>query len=132
MRPRAGALAIVSALAVSPIGAKEHIVEATWSPAGEFKAELSMAPGKFKEVCVPLKQGDRVEWSFSSRFPTDFNVHYHVGKETVYPVKTEGRASGQGTLEVAVSEVHCWMWKARAEPLVMSTSLKRLRSDLVR
>ena len=125
MRPRAGALAIVSALAVSPTGAKEHIVEATWSPAGEFRAELSMAPGKFKEVCVPLKQGDRVQWSFSAQAPSDFNIHYHVGKETVYPVKFEGKLAEKGTLEVAVTEVHCWMWKAGTTPVTLSASLRR-------
>jgi hypothetical protein len=28
-----------------------------------------------------------VRWNFTAAAPVDFNIHYHVGKEAVFPVK---------------------------------------------
>ena len=105
--------------------AKEHLVEVSWSPAGDFNAELRIAPGKFKELCVRLKKGERVEWTFSSPVDTAFNIHYHVGSDVSYPAKVDGIRNAQGTLAVAIDQDYCWMWKAGAETAPLVARLKR-------
>ena len=121
-------LLLAAAMAASSAGAKEHLIEVAWSRDGDYKAELRIATGKFKELCVPLKKGERVEWSFSSPVDTSFNIHYHVGSEVSYPAKVDGILAAQGTLEVRTDQDYCWLWKAGAEPAQLAASLK-LRSE---
>ncbi|MEO5677882.1 MAG: hypothetical protein ABIQ84_10065 [Usitatibacter sp.] len=113
-----------AALAAPAAAGKEHLIDVVWGPDGEYKTELRVAPGKFKELCVPLKKGERVEWSFSSPVDTSFNIHYHVGSEVSYPAKVDGIRTAQGTLEVKIDQDYCWLWKAGAEPAQLAASLK--------
>ena len=112
-------------MAAPPAGAKEHLIEVAWSGDGDYKAELRIAAGKFKELCVPLKKGERIEWSFSSPVDTSFNIHYHVGSDVSYPAKVDGIRAAQGALEVKADQEYCWLWKAGAEPAQLAASLKR-------
>lgn len=105
--------------------AKEHLIEVSWSPAGDYKTDLRIAPGKFKELCMPLKKGERVEWSFSSPVDTAFNIHYHVGADVSFPAKVDGIRAGHGTLDVSVDQHYCWMWKAGSEAAPLTAGLKR-------
>ena len=41
--------------------------------------------------------------------PVDFNIHYHVGKETEFRAKQAQVSSGQDTLRVAAREDYCWL-----------------------
>ena len=122
----AALLILLSAAAMSapPAAATEHLIEVAWSRDGDYKAELRIAPSKFKELCVALKKGERVEWSFSSPVGTSFNIHYHVGSDVSYPAKVDGIRAAQGTLEVAIDQDYCWLWKAGAEPAPLAASLK--------
>ena len=120
-----GILLAAATLIAPAVAAKEHLIEVSWSPAGDFKSELRIAPGKFKELCTPLKKGERVEWSFSSPVDTAFNIHYHVGSDVSYPAKVDGIRAAQGTLEVMVDQDYCWMWKAGAEPVPLTATLRR-------
>lgn len=118
------------AVLVSPdLMAKEHLLEISRSEAGDYKAELRIAPKKFKELCVPLKKGERVDWLFSAPIDTSFNIHYHVGSEVTYPAKVEGIRSARGTLEVAADQPYCWLWKAGSESLELAVSLKLLAPE---
>lgn len=120
-----GILFTAGALLASAAAANEHLIEVSWSPAGDYKTDLRIASGKFKELCVPLKKGERVEWSFSSPVDTSFNIHYHVGSDVSFPAKVDGIRAAQGTLEVMVDQDYCWMWKAGAEPAPLTATLKR-------
>lgn len=104
--------------------AKEHLVEVTREQARDFTREIPVAPGKFKEVCVPLRAGDRVEWRFSSSTQTAFNVHYHVGEKAAYPEKRDAVSEANGVLAVDRDEHYCWMWKAGAQQAIVSVALK--------
>jgi len=106
--------------------ARAEIVEIAWSSGGAFTQSKRIAAGKFVEVCGKLPAGVNVEWSFEANAPTDFNIHYHVGKEVVFPTKVSQVARGQDTLRVKVEQDYCWMWTNKtAEPVVLKASFQR-------
>ena len=113
-----------TAMAAPAAAGKEHLIDVAWSPDGDYKADLHIAPTKFKELCVALGKGERVEWSFSSPVETSFNIHYHVGADVLYPAKVDGIRAAQGVLEVASEQDYCWMWKAGSEPAQLVVRLK--------
>lgn len=121
------ALALVVAATAPSALANEHLVEVEWGPAGDYAAELRIPSRKFKELCVVLKKGERVTWSFSSSAVTSFNIHYHVGKEVSYPAKVEGIRSADGLLAVPADQHYCWMWKADAGSVELTARLHRER-----
>lgn len=107
------ALAGVLALLLAPMGAAfaaNHIVEIKWDAEGQYTHQAEVLPTKFVEVCGKLKPGQKVAWSFKGGAPMNFNIHYHLGKETVYPVKLSEVKDGAQTLQVQAEQVHCWMW----------------------
>jgi len=87
-----------------------EIVTIQWTPSGTFARKLSIAPAKFAEVCGPLAVGEQVRWRFRADRPLDFNVHYHVGKDVVYPVRQDGAIERDGVLAVSRRDEYCWMW----------------------
>ena len=103
-----GALAAAT-LSGAALGAT-HIVDIAWPPDGRFAHKAQIAAGKFVEVCGKLAVGEGVRWSFTSAAPVDFNIHYHVGKEAVFPAKQAQVSNGRDTLNVAVAQDYCWMW----------------------
>ena len=64
-----------------------HIVDVAWDPSGRFNHSATVPPGKFVEVCGRLDSGMKVRWEFDAVAPMDFNIHYHVGKDAVFPAK---------------------------------------------
>jgi len=98
--------------------AEATIIELKFPAGGEARYAQSIAPGKFLEVCGKLLKDQRVTWSFKADGKTDFNVHYHVGKEVVFPEKADGIASAQGELRVALDQDYCWMWSNKAASAV--------------
>jgi hypothetical protein len=99
------------AMMAIPAMAANHIVDIAWTSDGHFAQSATIEPGKFVEVCGKLEQGAVVRWDFSATAPVDFNIHYHVGKETEFPAKQSQVSSGRDTLRVTVQEVYCWMWR---------------------
>ena len=106
--------------------AHAELVEIVWRSDGTFTQQKSVGAGKFVEVCAKLPAGLKVDWSFEASGPTDFNVHYHVGKEVVYPTKMAQAARAQDTLRVKVEQDYCWMWSNKtAEPVVLKANFQR-------
>ena len=106
--------------------ASSHIVDIAWSPEGRFAHQAQIAAGKFVEVCGKLVVGNAVRWSFTSAALVDFNIHYHVGKETVFPTKQVQVASSRDTLNVAVAQDYCWMWTNKGSaPVSLTVELAR-------
>lgn len=114
-----GALAAAT-LSGAALGAS-HIVDIAWPPDGRFAHKAQIAAGKFVEVCGKLAVGERVRWSFTAAAPVDFNIHYHVGKEAVFPAKQTQVTSGRDTLNVAVAQDYCWMWTNKGRDAVSLT-----------
>ncbi len=106
--------------------ARAEIVEILWSGGGNFTQHTQVAAGKFVEVCAKLPAGLKVEWSFEASGPTDFNIHYHEGKEAVFPAKMSQVARGQDTLQVKVEQHYCWMWSNKtADSVVLKAGFQR-------
>jgi hypothetical protein len=114
-----GALAAAT-LSGAALGAT-HIVDIAWPPDGRFAHKAQIAVGKFVEVCGKLAVGDGVRWSFTAAAPVDFNIHYHVGKEAVFPARQTQVSSGRDTLNVAVAQDYCWMWTNKGRDAVSLT-----------
>ena len=100
-----------------PLTASADIVDIKWAD-GKFSHKASIAPKKFLEVCGKQKKGDGVAWNFKGNAPTDFNIHYHVGKEVSYPEKRAEIASAEGTLSAPLDQDYCWMWSNRTAQAV--------------
>ncbi len=117
---RAGVVLVLAFAVVAP-STQAEIVDIAWAADGRFERRLSVAPGKFAEVCGKLPAGLKVSWNFEASTPMDFNVHYHVGKEVVLPPKFTAVATAKGTLATKVDQDYCWMWtnKSAASATVM-------------
>ena len=101
--------------------ASSHIVDIAWSPDGRFVRMAPIAAGKFVELCGKLAIGENVRWSFAATAPVDFNIHYHAGKETVFPAKQAQVINGRETLNVTVAQDYCWMWTNKTNAAVSLT-----------
>jgi hypothetical protein len=120
----------VAVLALStPVGATlaaNHIVDIQWSNDGRFQHQAQVAAGKFVEICGKLSSGNVIRWSFDGSAPMDFNIHYHVGKDVVFPAKVSQVATGQDTLAVTVPQDYCWMWANKGTtPVNLKVELRR-------
>ena len=106
--------------------ASSHIVDIAWSPDGRFAHKAPIAAGKFVELCGKLAIGENVRWSFAATAPVDFNIHYHLGKETVFPARQAQVIKGRETLNVTAAQDYCWMWTNKGmAPVSMTVDLAR-------
>ena len=103
------------------------IISIDWEPDGNFAKELSVAPGKFAEVCGKLPVNTVVRWSFEADARMDFNVHFHESKtQVVFPARLDGSSQANGTLKAAVRQDYCWMWtNPSAGEVKLKFALKR-------
>ncbi len=111
-RAAAGVLAGVSLL-MGAAAARAEVIELQWQDAGRFERSLTIAPGKFAEICGPLEAGQAVQWSFDADRALNFNVHYHVDKDVRYPAKKENVKRLQGDLSVDARQDYCWIWTTK-------------------
>jgi FKBP-type peptidyl-prolyl cis-trans isomerase 2 len=112
-------------LAVLP-AAQANLIELEWSPEGQFQHQASIAAGKFVEICGKLPAAATVHWSFTTTAPVDFNVHYHAGKNVVFPLKLSAVVNGKDILDVKLEQDYCWMWiNKSAAATALSVRLQR-------
>jgi hypothetical protein len=90
--------------------ARAEVIDLQWQDGGRFERNLTIAPGKFAEICGPLEPGQAIQWSFKADRAVNFNIHYHVDKDVRYPAKTDQVESQQGDLAVDSKQDYCWMW----------------------
>ncbi len=109
---------LVSWLIAGGIGVSHaELVEIKWAN-GAFVHKAMVAPKKFLEVCGKLKKDENVSWSYKGNASTDFNIHYHVGKEVAYPENRKETASAEGMLRVPLDQDFCWMWSNKTTQAV--------------
>jgi hypothetical protein len=120
------ALALAAAAWLASPLARADLVDLVWTPAGSFERQLSVAPGKFAELCGALAEEQSVQWSFEASSALDFNIHYHQGEDVVYPARANGAARSNGTLTVDSAQGYCWMWTNKsAAPVTLQVRLQR-------
>ena len=112
-------------LATAPV-AHAEVVDIRWSGDGRFMHRGTIAAGKFVEVCGKLPAGLKVRWNFEAGAPLDFNVHFHVGKDVVFPSKLGAVATARDTLDTKIEQDYCWMWSNKsAAPATLTVNLQR-------
>jgi hypothetical protein len=71
---------------------------------------ISLAPFEFREMCLPLAQRDRLEVTFKSDLPVEFDIHYHDGLMTRFPLKKVGVTTHSGAFVAEIKRPYCVMW----------------------
>ena len=102
-------MAAFAALAVAST-VRADIIDIAWDASGRFERTVTVAPGKFAELCGKLPAGLKVRWDFEANAPLDFNVHYHVGKDVVFPSKMAATRKAKDVLDTQIEQDYCWMW----------------------
>ena len=126
MRHPAARVALLLALAAMAPSTQADIVDIAWDADGRFERSVSVAPGKFAELCGKLPAGLKVGWNFEASAPLDFNVHYHVGNEVVFPAKLTAVATAKDTLATKIEQDYCWMWSNKSSaPAIILVKLQR-------
>ena len=116
----------LAALALPAMAAQAEIVEIRWASDGRFEHRATIAPAKFVELCGKLPAALKVRWAFEAGAPLDFNIHYHVGKEVVFPSKLKAVAAAQDTLDTKIEQDYCWMWSNKSVlPSTVTVKLQR-------
>lgn len=118
--------AALAALALSMLSwdARAELVTLRFTE-GNFVHQSVIAPGKFLEVCGKLKKDQKIAWRFTGSAPTDFNIHYHVGKDVVYPEQRKAVGDADGALTVPLDQDFCWMWSNKSpQPVQVDVQLK--------
>ena len=105
-----------------PVAAE--LIEVKLTPDAIVEKQLTIAPGKFVELCSPLQRGQVVRWQFRAAAGVDFNVHFHVGERVHYPEQRPNIRAADGRLSVEVDQGYCWMWSSRSNaPVVIDANL---------
>jgi hypothetical protein len=73
-----------------------------------------IAPYEWHEECAQLEEGDRLEYSFESNEPVDFNIHYHEGSAVVMPIVRDKTTADAGIYVARIAQGYCLMWEAGA------------------
>ena len=94
-----------------------------------FKTQSNIQPGKFSEVCGKLKKGNLIRWQFDSSAPLDFNIHYHEGKEIIFPYKMNNIKSAKEELLISLDQDFCWMWTNKSgEAVKLEMNLRNVKA----
>lgn len=116
----------ITAFALCMISHAE-IIDIKWDAHGQFERTQLIAPGKFVEICETLPKQSVVRWDFTASAPLNFNIHFHQGKDVVFPERNDSVLNRDGTLVAASKENYCWMWSNKG---VAPTSI-RMRLEKV-
>jgi hypothetical protein len=73
-----------------------------------------LTPYAIHEECAELKPGDRLDYTFESTEPVDFNIHYHEGDAVAMPVVRERSRGDAGVFAPPLARHYCLMWEAGA------------------
>lgn len=119
------ALIAIAGLAMG-LSAQAAVVDIVWTAEGRFEHQSTVAPGQFAEICGALDKSQAVNWRFNSTGPLAFNVHYHQGKDVVYPVKRDASTQADGRLVANPPQTYCWMWSNKgSQAVTLQVELRR-------
>ena len=78
----------------------------------------TLRPRADAEECFKLPSGQSIGYAFESSAPVDFNIHFHRGKEVVYPVKADAIPRMDDRFTAPSTEEFCLMWTNRTLEMV--------------
>jgi hypothetical protein len=125
----AAQMLLLSALVFSFTTCKAEVISFKLEANPSFKTQANIQPGKFSEVCGKLKKGNLIRWQFDSSAPLEFNIHYHEGKNVVFPYKMSAIKSGEEELLIYLDQDYCWMWTNKSkEEVKLEMSLRHAQA----
>lgn len=80
------------------------------TPVGAEEVNTAIKDFSGYEWCKEVKKGHKMTYSFKTDGPVDFNLHYHVKRDTFYPVKKGNVTEAEGVYNSEVSNLYCLMW----------------------
>jgi hypothetical protein len=96
-----------------------------------LKAKLD--PSGHHELCKKIRPDQKLAFSFESSGPLDFNVHYHRGKEVLYPVSEEKITTSKGYYSPEKEDIFCLMWtNPQSEAVDLSFKYKIIDTGMKR
>jgi len=120
---------LLSALVFCSTTCKAEVISFKLEANPSFKTQANIQPGKFSEVCGKLKKGNLIRWQFDSSAPLEFNIHYHEGKNVVFPYKMSAIKSGEEELLISLDQDYCWMWTNKSkEEVKLEMSLRHVQA----
>ena len=87
-----------------------------------------LPPYKVHEECLRLEPGDRVDFTFDSTEPVDFNLHYHEGKTVVMPLVREKTRGDAAVFAPQVAQDYCLMWETGPAGAMIDYSVRLRRA----
>lgn len=125
----AAQMLLLSALVFSSTTCKAEVISFKLEANPSFKTQANIQPGKFSEVCGKLKKGNLIRWQFDSSASLEFNIHYHEGKNVVFPYKMSAIKSGEEELLISLDQDYCWMWTNKSkEEVKLEMSLRHVQA----
>ena len=125
----AAQMLLLSALVFCSTTCKAEVISFKLEANPSFKTQVNIQPGKFSEVCGKLKKGNSIRWQFDSSAPLEFNIHYHEGKNVVFPYKMSAIKSGEEELLISLDQDYCWMWTNKSkEEVKLEMSLRHVQA----
>ena len=106
---------LLSAFVFCSSTCKAEVISFKLDANSSFKTQANIQPGKFSEVCGKLKKGNLIRWQFDSSAPLEFNIHYHEGKNVIFPYKMSATKSGEEELLISLDQDYCWMWTNKSK-----------------
>lgn len=89
----------------------QPIVGAPGSAALQARSDtISLAPFEFREMCLPLARGDRLDVTFRSDQKVEFDIHYHDGLTTRFPLRKVGVTTHSEAFVAEIERPYCLMW----------------------
>ena len=76
----------------------------------EAAERVSLGESEWVERCFDLGAGDTLHYSFQASDPVNFDLHFHSGDTTRYPVKKGGATDGRGAYAVREPQKYCLSW----------------------
>jgi hypothetical protein len=73
--------------------------------------KMTLPAGEFHEECVELAARQKLDYSFRSAAPLDFNIHYHRGDKVHYPVRKNGVTTRTASYTAQRADGYCLMWR---------------------
>ncbi len=64
-----------------------------------------------QEHCFALQAGEAIRYRYRASAKLDFNIHYHRGKDVLYPVRERGSRRAEGEYTAPHDDTFCLMWE---------------------
>ncbi|MEE2664187.1 MAG: hypothetical protein VX681_08715 [Myxococcota bacterium] len=109
------AAAMLLGIAPQPATAEQDGDAAAASPAGGVEIRHRLTPRAVREDCFEAPSGGHVTYAFESSAVVTFNVHHHVGDETIYDVESHEVTEANRSVPLPAPGRYCLMYTNAAK-----------------